>query len=68
MIFDVAPANAHAVTTVALEAVIATSSHQDVVLLCRLPWPEGTVVINVAPANAHAVTAAALKVAIATSS
>lgn len=26
VIFDVAPANAHAVTTVALEAVIATSS------------------------------------------
>ena len=31
--------------------------------MCRLPWPEGTVLFDVAPADAHAVAAAALKAA-----
>ena len=31
--------------------------------MCRLPWPEGTVIFDVAPSDAHAVAAAALKAA-----
>ena len=31
--------------------------------MCRLPWPEGTVLFDVAPADAHAVAAGALKAA-----
>ena len=34
-----------------------------VLRVCRLPWPEGTVIFDVAPADAHAVAAAALKAA-----
>lgn len=34
-----------------------------VLRMCRLPWPEGTVIFDVAPAETHAVAAAVLKAA-----